>query len=588
MAVSHEFANLPSTIFDQTDNGDLDVSEEMEEIRELLYELVKTNFPSGVTVEYLAKVYKESYESSGMGPPLPNDWLDHIRVAEEFEVVNRGPIVMVYTRQRNAPPLKADQSPINPLSNRHHFYLLIHNSYSFCIDIYNSIMFSDISRGAGIAEKRDRVRIRLTDKELAQQMKSILVYSPVSTGCTVSVVVVGYDDMNSITIQLTSSRTDFEQLRANMDAHYTDQQSGEAVQEPEVGGVYAVRDTDLHWYRALLQVSTMDTMCCLLMDIGREISVDRKELMHLSPGFALPFTYPIYGISVKLDGINDTTSSMCAIRSAFHTQQPLLLRFETMDSKLSGTHTVQCAVCTSAEDSSGGSSATSLLNRKHSSQTSFGVSCEGGDMVDLVPMELSEMPKNRFAVHVLAVFDVANISIRQRSLDPIPDYIASAVERDSKAQQSAPLFVELVAGRCYAARMNEDSNWERVQLLGPSSVDADCFRVYSLDVGAFGIVRRHNFRFLRVPFGLRKVLLAKCKIGGIKPKDGSDVWSCECQTALCEMIGSANLVEVEPLGEWIEYPEENCPKIPFVAVKLYADGKDIAHQLIAKGLALRI
>lgn len=42
--------------------------------------------------------------------------------------------------------------------------------------------------------------------------------------------------------------------------------------------------------------------------------------------------------------------------------------------------------------------------------------CQVGDVVDLVPMELSEMPKNRFAAHVLAVFDVGNISIRQRSL----------------------------------------------------------------------------------------------------------------------------------------------------------------------------
>lgn len=86
------------------------------------------------------------------------------------------------------------------------------------------------------------------------------------------------------------------------------------------------------------------------------------------------------------------------------------------------------------------------------------------------------------------------------------------MERDSVAQPSPPIFNEMIAGQCYAARMNAESNWERVQLLGPSSIDADCFRVYSLDVGAFGIVRRHNFRFLRVPVGLRKVLLAKCKV----------------------------------------------------------------------------
>ncbi|VDM46415.1 unnamed protein product [Toxocara canis] len=560
----------------------------MEEIRELLYELIKTNFPSGVTVEHLAKVYKErlsvhgpfgpffdrnklmklsyflssnhlgfrasAYESCGTGPPLPNDWLEHIRVAEEFEVVNRGPIVMVYTRQRNAPPMKLDAAPANPLN---------------------------ISKANASSGRREKVRIRLTDRELAQQMKSILVYSPVSTGCAVSVIVVACDDTNAITVQLASSRTDFEQLRANMDAHYSDQQLGESVPEPEVGGVFAIRDTDLHWYRASLQASTLDTMCCLLIDIGREISVERKELMRLCPDFALPLTYPIYGINVRLDTIADTTSSMCAIRAAFHTQQPLLLRFVSMDTT-GGVHTVQCAACTPADDS-----CNSQLTRKHSSQASFGVSSEAGDVVDLVPMELSEMPKNRFAVHVLAVFDVGNISIRQRSLDPIPDYISSAVERDSLAQSSPPIFNELIPGRCYAARMNAESKWERVQLLGPSSVDADCFRVYSLDLGAFGIVRRHNFRFLRVPVGLRKVLLAKCKISGIKPLDGSETWSCECQAALCDMLSKANNVEVDPISEWSEYPDENCPRIPFVTAKLYADGKDIAHQLVAKGLVLR-
>lgn len=55
-----------------------------------------------------------SYETRGLGPLLPDNWLDHIRVAEEFEVVNRGPIAMVYTRQRDAPPLIIDL-PCNSL-----------------------------------------------------------------------------------------------------------------------------------------------------------------------------------------------------------------------------------------------------------------------------------------------------------------------------------------------------------------------------------------------------------------------------------------------------------------------------------------
>lgn len=37
----------------------MDVSEEMEEIRENLYELIKKNFPRGVASEHLAKKYHQ-------------------------------------------------------------------------------------------------------------------------------------------------------------------------------------------------------------------------------------------------------------------------------------------------------------------------------------------------------------------------------------------------------------------------------------------------------------------------------------------------------------------------------------------------
>lgn len=96
--------------------------------------------------------------------------------------------------------------------------------------------------------------------------------------------------------------------------------------------------------------------------------------------------------------------------------------------------------------------------------------------------------------------------------DPIPDYISSAVKRDSLAQPSPPPFSELIPGRFYAAKLHPDSNWDRVQLLGPSAIDADCFRVYAVDIGSFGIVRKSNIRHLKIPNGLRKILMAKCKV----------------------------------------------------------------------------
>lgn len=40
-------------------NSDMDVSEEMEEIREVLYEMIKTNFPMGVAATHLSEKYHE-------------------------------------------------------------------------------------------------------------------------------------------------------------------------------------------------------------------------------------------------------------------------------------------------------------------------------------------------------------------------------------------------------------------------------------------------------------------------------------------------------------------------------------------------
>lgn len=56
----------------------MDVSEEAEEMRELLYELIKNHFPKGVTATHLAEKYKEEYVACGMGLPLPDNWLQQV------------------------------------------------------------------------------------------------------------------------------------------------------------------------------------------------------------------------------------------------------------------------------------------------------------------------------------------------------------------------------------------------------------------------------------------------------------------------------------------------------------------------------
>lgn len=87
-------------------------------------------------------------------------------------------------------------------------------------------------------------------------MKSILSFEPIICPSTISVIVLKCDDESTdIHVQLAGTRNNFELLRSAMDSHYEEQSSGEPVTEPEMGGVYAVRESDGHWYRALLKVS---------------------------------------------------------------------------------------------------------------------------------------------------------------------------------------------------------------------------------------------------------------------------------------------------------------------------------------------
>uniref|UniRef100_A0A158Q8N7 Tudor domain-containing protein n=1 Tax=Elaeophora elaphi TaxID=1147741 RepID=A0A158Q8N7_9BILA len=520
----------------------------MEEVRELLYELIKTNFSSGVMVEHLAKIYKESYETRRLGPLLPDNWLDHIRVAEEFEVVSRGPITMVYTRQRDAPPLIIEPS-CNPLN---------------------------ITKGLASPKSKETARIRLTDRELAQQMKSILSFEPIICPSTVSVIVVKCDEeLADVYVQLAGTRNNYELLQSAMDSHYEEQSSGESVTEPEIGGVYAVREPDGHWYRALLKVPEYFT----LLDNGRIAQVNGATIRRLRAEYALPRIYPIYAFIVTLDKKCDNAPSLCILRTACDTQLPLPLRF------------ISAYIENGLVKYSVQSSIVWIKDRKEHDQNVIKVIpaspqysvTDGG--VELVAMELSDMPKKRFAAHILAVFDADNISIRQCSFDPIPDYINSAVKRDSLAQPSPPPFSELIPGRFYAAKLRPDSNWERVQLLGPSAVDADCFRVYAVDIGLFGIVRKSNMRHLKTPNGLRKILMAKCKIAGIKPKNGSEVWSREGQAAVCNILTGAEHIEVEPVSDWELFGDPGCTVVPFATVKIFADGNNVGQMIVEQGYA---
>ncbi|KAI6214589.1 hypothetical protein M3Y94_00286300 [Aphelenchoides besseyi] len=65
--------------------NELDLDDEIEEVRELLYDIAK-NSTNGVDSVQLAAEYERQFVQTGIGRPLPAAWLRYIKVADEFEV----------------------------------------------------------------------------------------------------------------------------------------------------------------------------------------------------------------------------------------------------------------------------------------------------------------------------------------------------------------------------------------------------------------------------------------------------------------------------------------------------------------------
>ena len=69
--------------------------EEIEEVRELLYNLLK-DYPTGATSTFLEELYKKNYVDTGIARPLPAEWLRYIKQADEFEVKSLSNFTMLY------------------------------------------------------------------------------------------------------------------------------------------------------------------------------------------------------------------------------------------------------------------------------------------------------------------------------------------------------------------------------------------------------------------------------------------------------------------------------------------------------------
>ncbi|CAI2348705.1 unnamed protein product [Caenorhabditis sp. 36 PRJEB53466] len=202
------------------------------------------------------------------------------------------------------------------------------------------------------------------------------------------------------------------------------------------------------------------------------------------------------------------------------------------------------------------------------------------------PMVVSQMPMSPFPANAIFAAGPTDISLRQLSLDPMPDYMYAKLKEECNLPEShlesPPEF-----GSFYAAFIDE--RWERVQCIRASKIDKQAFCVYLLDVGAFQYVRKEAMRRLNSASPFKKMLMFKCKIGGIKPMAGGEVWSRESHEAVREFFEAAGgepvVVEPTPPG-WSQWKQLNAPGVPTCEARLSCCGRDIGDWLIACGLAL--
>uniref|UniRef100_A0A8R1I7M7 Tudor domain-containing protein n=2 Tax=Caenorhabditis japonica TaxID=281687 RepID=A0A8R1I7M7_CAEJA len=237
---------VPSTIFDRV--HDMDVSEEMEEIREVLYEMIKKNFSMGVAATHLAEKYHEEFVSKGLGRELPDDWIQQVTAAEEFEAQTRGPITILFVRLSNTSSFK--RPPINSVNVR--------------------VISTDREP---TADELKKIKQRKENEPL-EHAKTLSRQSPaLKQGSTVSIVFA--DSPRRFFIRALADDDQYEKIGTTLAEIYGQEtppsplDSRVAIYEIVAGGAYALQDSNGTWFRVIAsQPPQSGQVMCQFVDVG--------------------------------------------------------------------------------------------------------------------------------------------------------------------------------------------------------------------------------------------------------------------------------------------------------------------------------
>ncbi|CAJ0581156.1 unnamed protein product, partial [Mesorhabditis spiculigera] len=580
---------MPSTIFDR--DPDMDISEEMEEIREVLYALIKSHFPMGVSSAHLAEKYHEEYVATGMGRELPPEWLEQVMAAEEFETQIRGPLTILFVRLSNTSSFRRPHIPVT-----------------------NMRIIASGKETANYPLESEKPSpplpsARKSPRDIATQLESSVLDN--QWVLPMKVHISHINSPNDFYI-ISSDPKRQDELRGQLNDYYQKNDEGTRVELHEVcvNGAYAVVDENGDWHRVIILSCESGGMAkCSFVDNGRSLTVPVDKIRFLScPQMVTSSLAARCSLDIPQDHAQAKTDAFK--KMVTDAGAPIIVKAALIEN-VKSLRTIKLTLLDdkNVKDALLKSGSTEKENRsppssqpgtRPTSTTSLSLTAPLLNFVDdpeIQPMSVQEMPATTFYSHALFAAGPADISMRQTSMDPMPDYMYEKLAEECSLPAAA-LVDSPVPGSFYGAFIEE--RWERVICVRGSKVDPASFCVYLVDVGAFHYVRGEAMRRLNAKTPFKKMLMFKAKVAGIVPIGGADVWSREAHLATREFFEASlgEHVEVTPISfpktprtaetktAWNKWKQLNAPTVPVVEARISVAGRDLADWLMGCGLAV--
>uniref|UniRef100_A0AC35U0K7 HTH OST-type domain-containing protein n=1 Tax=Rhabditophanes sp. KR3021 TaxID=114890 RepID=A0AC35U0K7_9BILA len=632
---NNEQTNAPS-LTTTTDDIEIDISEEMEEIRESVYELL-SKYPNGVSATHLANLYQERYVQND-SQKLPHNWLDQIKLADEFEIKQVGPIVMIYQRQKHVPSV--DNISKTPKLNNNAYQISVldkDNSDKDMEKIISNISMDDLKKKPVPApttfkQKQEyKSSSNSLSNDLDEQAKLGYATYIASNGDIYFKVIENesnvlklFNEMNIFYLKNAVEYGQLEQSLIKKDEYYAyfDRLAKqtfrilllEEIKEgcPSVEG----RLID-HGMRKPIPIGTIKKLAHqfkvnLISPYSICVDFNKKHGNNVPKGFynqlivrGNPMNTPVL-IKINLETKDLFTQENVLLKpSSFGDDKGLTLPLST-PSQIAHSSDVGTE---SNRSTDSGRSTPSISNFR-----SIIDSCQ------IKPFELAKMPTEKFMAKLLVFKDPYNITFRLQTMEPIYNYMQDNLIRHSQSQTSPPPANEIKAGAILAASMGP-GNWQRVILIKSippaqtsNQVPQNLWLVFALDLGIQTTCQERNLRALSDSTkAVDKMLCFRAKLHNIRPiqeakvstKAGGTitkkVWNRDDLKQLKTMLFTINSPSAEdpksnnnsgysvfnltPKVDWTTYKKEDAPNLPFVSASITFNGNDLSQYLIDEKLA---